>query len=111
MSLDEPSNAVLAERIAEVKEDIRELSVYVRRNIERIDGALGRSVDKHAEIDVKVQKEHDSVVALQAVVEFDRKAHTKVHDDEHSWNRWVIGCIIAGVAAAGSLGLGALVLR
>jgi len=119
---DDPSNAVLAERIAEVKEDIRELQMYVRHNIEQLQQQNVALVAKHAEVDVTVQKGHDAIVSLKAIVEYDRTqhakahddaftAHTKVHDDEHAWNRWVVGTFILAVTAAGSLGLGALIFR
>lgn len=111
MANDDPSNAVLAERIAEVKEDVRELQIYIRHAIERVDQQLVGSVTKHSDLDVKLQHEHDATVSLRAIVEYERSAHAKVHEDEHAWNRWVIGVFVAAITAAGGLGLGAWIVR
>lgn len=108
---DDPSNAVLAERIAELKEDVREINVFLRSNFTRIDTALASSVQKHAELDVKAQQNHDAVVSLKTIVEYEQAAHAKVHSDDTSRTRFALTIMCAAIGAVAALGLVGLALH
>ncbi|HTT74197.1 MAG TPA: hypothetical protein VMG99_08695 [Thermoplasmata archaeon] len=111
MGSDEPSNAVLLERLSNLKEDVRDQNAVLRDFRDRLEAEMRRIGERHAQLEIRIAQNASDVRKVAADLVATMNAHGKKHDDEDVRGRWVVGTLIAAVAAAGSLGLGALLVR
>lgn len=106
----EPTNAVLLEKIENLKEDVREQGVElhdfrdaVETQVSRIEQAVADAVQKftvrQGQVDVQIEQNRGAIHALSTAFLGFTSGHAKLHEDDAKSRRFTITTIIAIVAA------------